>query len=135
MSNQENNPNKSPLNPFNKGLYNPLSALWDGRCTISKYEEVTDPTTHQTKEDLVVYAENEPCRLSHKPNTVVNDMTDLATQSKTISLILRADLEIPAGCVIEVTQYNVTNKYKNSSIPSVYFTHQEIELNVYDDKA
>ena len=44
------------------------------------------------------------------------------------------DLEVPAGSVIEITQYGKTTKFKNSSTPSVYYTHQEIQLNIYDNK-
>lgn len=126
---------KNPYNPFNETLYNPLPVLYDGTCVISHYEEVTDEETHQTKEELVTITENEPCRLSNKTNMIVNENDGVAETSKNIVLFLRPDLEVPAGSVIEITQYGRTTKFKNSSTPSVYYTHQEIQLSIYDDKA
>lgn len=129
------NYNNNIYYPFVDSLYNPLPILWDGICTISVYQEVTDPETFQTHEELVPIIENEPCRLSNKTNTVVADVENVAETSKTIVLFLRPDLEVPAGSVIDVTQYGRTTKFKNSSTPSVYYTHQEIQLSIYNDKA
>lgn len=125
---------KNQYNPFNKNLFNPLPSLYDGTCVISHYEEITDEKNHQTKEELVTITENEPCRLSNKTNTVVNEKDGVTETSKNIVLFLRPDLEIPAGSVIEITQYGKTTKFKNSSTPSVYYTHQEIQLSIYDNK-
>lgn len=129
------NYNNNIYYPFVDSLYNPLPILWDGRCTISVYQEVTDPETFQTREELVPIIEDEPCRLSNKTNTVVADVKNVAETSKNIVLFLRPDLEVPAGSVIDVTQYGRTTKFKNSSTPSVYYTHQEIQLGIYNNKA
>lgn len=122
-------------NPFNETLYNPLPILWTGVCNISHYTEITDPITHQTYDELELVTENEPCRMSYKTNPIINTSDELAKQNKQVMLILRPDLEIPPSSIIEVTQNNRTIKYKNSSVPSVYYTHQEVELSIYDETA
>lgn len=114
---------------------NPLSILWVGKCTISEYQEIVDPDTRQSKHDLVQVVKNEPCRLSHsrESTTAVNNGAPYVTQS--IVLFIRPDIAIKEGSVIEVTQNNVTNKYKRASKPAVYSNHQEVMLELYEDNA
>jgi len=119
---------------------NPLSILWVGRCTISEYKEVTDPETYQTKHTLVPIVTDEPCRVSYgqgsysRASTVdINNAAPYLNQ--TITLFIRPDLPIKEGSIIEVTQHNVTTKYKRSSKPAVHSQHQEVLLELYEDKA
>jgi len=55
--------------------------------------------------------------------------------NQTITLFIRPDLPIKEGSIIEVTQHNVTTKYKRSSKPAVHSQHQEVLLELYEDKA
>ena len=114
---------------------NPLSLLWIGKCTISEYKSVTDPDTYQTTQELVTVVTDEPCRLSHRQESLVNVSTGVPYVSQTIVLFIRPDLEIKEGSVIEVTQHGVTNKYKRSSKPAIYTNHQEVSLELYEDNA
>jgi hypothetical protein len=54
---------------------------------------------------------------------------------QTIKLFIRSDLDIKPGSLIEVTQNNVTTKYKRASQSAVYSNHQEITLELYEDYA
>lgn len=119
---------------------NPLSILWKGRATIYEYQDVTDPETFQTSQQLTPVATDEPCRLSQ--NYVSHTQTDLVDVtsgvpfvSQMIVLFIRPDLEIKSGSVIEVTQNARTDKYKRSSKPAVYSSHQEVVLTLYEDNA
>ena len=123
------NPNKTPVSK------NPLASMWIGRCTISEYQDVTDPITHQTTQQEVVVVENEPCRLSHKSESTVNEENGAPMVAQVITLFIRPDITIPAGSVIEVTQNGSTKKFKQSSEPSIYSNHQEVTLSIDDDKA
>ena len=114
---------------------NPLALLWNGRCTISEYQEITDPITHQTNHELVAVVTDEPCRLSHTRESTVNLNGGAPYVSQSIVLFIRPDLTIKEGSVIEITQNNVTNKYKRTSKPSVYTNHQEVALELYEDNA
>lgn len=116
---------------------NPLSKLWIGRANIYEYQKVTDPDTFQTKQDLVQVATDEPCRVSYGQTTysradtvqIVNGAPYIA---QTITLFIRPDIAIKEGSVIEVTQHNVTTKYKRASKPAVHSQHQEILLELYE---
>lgn len=115
---------------------NPLSLLWIGKCTIYEYQDITDPDTYQTTQQLVPVIEEEPCRLSFKTSDgIVNQSGGIPNIEQLIVLFIRPDLTIKDGSVIEVTQHGVTNKYKGSSIPAVYTNHQEITLELYRDYA
>ena len=121
-------------------IKNPLSKLWVGKCTISTYQDVTDPETFQTTQQLVPIIVDEPCRLSQ--NVVAHSRYELTSVvegvpniEQYIVLFIRPDLDIPAGSVIEVTQHGRTEKYKRSSKPAYYTNHQEIVLELYEDNA
>ena len=119
---------------------NPLAVLWIGRCTIYEYQEVTDPITYQTSHKLVPVVYDEPCRVSYRRVTyntheVVNLIDGVPYVEQVIMLIIRPDLTIREGSVIEVTQHNVTTKYKRSNVPAIYTHHQEVPLDFYEDFA
>ena len=113
----------------------PLGVLWIAQCTIYEYQEVIDPDTHQTTHELFPVVVNEPCRLSFTRETSTNVATGVAQMMQTTMLFIRPDLEIKAGSVMEVTQRGRTTKYKRSSKPAIYSDHQEVVLELYEDKA
>lgn len=126
--------------PFDKSYLdvtptNPLAALWSGRCTIYEYEDVTNPFTHQTTQREVAVLVDEPCRLSYRYEQSTNIRNGSAVVSQSIMLFIRPDLTIKPGSVIEITQHGVTNKYKGSGQPAVYCNHQQIILELYEDRA
>lgn len=114
---------------------NPLAILWTGKCTIYEYQDVTDPDTYQTTQREVPVLVDEPCRLSYNHEQATNIANGAAVVSQSITLFIRPDLEIKAGSVIEITQNGVTEKYKGSGKPAVYTNHQQIILQLYEDRA
>ena len=114
---------------------NPLAILWKGKATISEYKEVTDKDTWETKHELKSVVTNEPCRVSYRQEPSTNIVTGAAQLTQIIMLFIRPDIEIKEGSVIEVTQDGRTLKYKRSSKPAIYSNHQEVVLELYEDKA
>lgn len=115
---------------------NPLARLWVDKCTIYEYKNVTDPFTYQTYQKEVPVLENEPCRLSYNREQATDISNGAAVVSQSITLFIRPDLEIKSGSVIEITRHgmNESVKYKGSGQPAVYCNHQEIVLELYDNK-
>lgn len=112
-----------------------IRSMWIGRCTVYNYQDVFNPETHQTTHELVATCHDEPCRVSYqreftKPSYVENGV---ASAMQRITLIIRPDLCIDAGSVIEVTQRGITSKYKRASAPMIYTNHQEVWLEIYED--
>ena len=114
---------------------NPLAKLWVGKCTIYEYKDVTDPETYQTTQKEVPILVAEPCRLSYNYEQSTNIQSGAAVVSQSITLFIRPDLKIKPGSVIEITQNNITERYKGSGKPSVYTNHQEIILQLYEGNA
>lgn len=118
---------------------NPLAILWKGKCTIYEFVDTTDPDTHQTIQTLKAVVTDEPCRLSFSQvmsqSTTTQIVQGAAEQVQIIKLFLRPDITINAGSVIEVTQNGVTTKYKRSSVPAIYTQHQEVTLELYEERA
>lgn len=113
---------------------NVLKLLWIGSCTVYEWRNIIDPNTFQTTQKLVPIIENEPCRLSYVSEyTTSTNTANLAVVQQKPKLFISPELEINAGCVIEVTQHGRTNRYKRSSEPAIYTNHQEIELELDED--
>ena len=121
------------------GVVNPLAILWKGKCTIYEFVDTTDPDTHQTIQTLKAVVTDEPCRLSFSrvmsQSTTTQIVQGAAEQVQIIKLFLRPDITINAGSVIEVTQNGATTKYKRSSVPAIYTQHQEVTLELYEERA
>ena len=114
---------------------NPLALLWTGKCTIYEFQNVTDPDTYQTTQKEVPVIVDEPCRLSYNHEQATNIQSGAAVVSQSITLFIRPDLKIKPGSVIEITQNNVTERYKGSGKPAIYTNHQQIILQLYEDNA
>lgn len=114
---------------------NPLSLLWTGRVTIYEYQDVTNPETFQTTHELVAVITDEPCRVSFGSEHITSIEDGSPSIMQTIKLFIRSDLDIKPGSLIEVTQNNVTTKYKRASQSAIYSNHQEITLELYEDHA
>lgn len=110
-----------------------LKKLWIGECTISEYQKVTDPITHQTTNKLIAIVNKEPCRLSYSTEQVTNVDDGVPSVRQIIKLFIRPDIDIKVGSVIEVTQHNKTSKFKRASKPAIYTNHQEIVLELDED--
>ena len=121
------------------GVVNPLAILWKGKCTIYEFVDTTDPDNHQTIQTLNAVLTDEPCRLSFSQvmsqSTTTQIVQGAAEQVQIIKLFLRPDITINAGSVIEVTQNGVTTKYKRSNVPAIYTQHQEVTLELYEERA
>lgn len=113
---------------------NVLKLLWIGSCTVYEWQNVTNPETFQTTQQLVPVFENEPCRLSYTTEYATStNNANLAVVQQKPTLFISPDLQINPGCVIEVTQHGHTNRYKRSSEPAIYTNHQEIQLELDED--
>jgi len=111
-----------------------IEETYDGICSVYVYGSTVDPETHITHKDETLIYEDIPCRISFKNNNL-NDSQPTETAAKPvqkIKLFTSPDVNIPKGSKIKVTQNNVTRTYKSSGEPMMYYTHQEIILEIFD---
>ena len=112
-----------------------IESMYEGVCKIEGYETYTDPNTHITRTRRVTICENQPCKLSFEKLDAADQTDSVATIAQGVKLFIAPELEIPAGCVITVTQAGRTCTYSKSGQAAVYPTHQEIILALDDEYA
>lgn len=112
-----------------------LTLLYEDTCTIYANVPVLDEVTGITEYQETVLQENVPCRISYGSvaNAVTNETAPEIQQ--TITLFLSPDVLVPSGCKISVTRDATTVDYYRSSVPSMYKTHQEIKLELFEEYA
>ena len=117
-----------------KGHRKAIESLYKGVCNIYSFVSEKDEFGITDRTEKLLY-ENQKCRVSYKNISVANQTESFATIAQEIKLFIAPQLIIPAGSTIEVTQNNRTEKYKSSGKAAVYTNHQEIILNLYEERA
>lgn len=111
-----------------------IQSLWTGLCSIFGFEESEDRYGATRHKEVKLY-ENIPCRLSFKNISQANQTESFAAINQVVQLFIAPEVYVPPGSVIEVTQNEVTRKYKHSGVSAVYTNHQEIILDHHDGRA
>lgn len=108
-----------------------IESMYDGKATISEYKPVKDPVTKRTTSQEVEIIKDQMCRLIFKSIPMANQTDTGASLSQVIKLLIAPELNIKPGSKIVVTQQGRMVAYKNSGMPAVYRTHQEITLELF----
>lgn len=118
--------------PF-KAMGNVLPALWNDTVTIFGTDSITDGVFTDAVDKMIV--ENEPAKVVLK-GLQASNQSFFGTDNYDAKLIIRTEIDIPAGANITVTDVNgVTTDYKRASKGySGYVSHQEVAM-VRDEKA
>ncbi|MGP1437607.1 MAG: hypothetical protein ACTTKH_00875 [Treponema sp.] len=102
-------------------------------CDIYEYETSKDPVTGRTKksEEFKMNASPIPCRISYNSSQVITQ-AEGGVLVQNIKLFLAPEIDIKPNSKIVVTQNGRSVAYKNSSVPMIYESHQEINLEIFD---
>lgn len=111
-----------------------IEKLYEDTCNIYTYEKITEANTGITRQVKKIYLENISCRVSFSnfPSTTDDEQAKL-TQS--IKLFLPSDILIKAGSYVSICRQGLITDYVCSGKPAIYKTHQEINLELYNDFA
>lgn len=117
-----------------------IESTYIGFCDVSEYVHSVDNITKISSKSEKIVLSNISCRLSFDVNNNRNLKPTLSGETaseikQTVKLFISPDVEIKPGSKIIVTQNGVTTAYKKSGNPSVYSTHQEIVLELWEDLA
>ena len=110
-----------------------LESTYEGKCAVSEYGKVKDPVTKITNEGEITVLENQPCKLSYSTIQSANQTDTVASLYQSVKLFISPEVNIKANSKIIVTQNGRETIYKNSGEPAIYFTHQEINLELYEE--
>lgn len=105
---------------------------YDGTATVSEWGKVKDKESGLTKQGEVILLENQPCHLSKESSAPAEQTVSAAQVSQTVKLFIAPDIQIKAGSKITVTQAGITAMYTHSGKSTVYDTHQEILLDLFE---
>lgn len=110
-----------------------LSKLWFDRVTITGVKPVKDGVFSDTVPVTIV--ENEPAKVILK-GLKASEQTFFGTDAYDAKLLIRNDIEIPAGATIDVKGVNgqLTHYKRASRGYAGYVSHQEVAM-VRDEKA
>lgn len=109
-----------------------IEQLYFDKCSVIEYQHVTEGNLSYVRE-VQVYSDI-PCHISHK--TIVHATEGMSANIALVSkLHVAPEIQIKAGSKIIVTRHGVSKVYKNSGEPAVYQTHQEIVLELEDERA
>lgn len=107
-----------------------IESTYSGTCTITEYQEYVKENRSTGHREVVV-KDNLPCRLSFSSSQAAGQGETASSLNQNIKLFLSPDVVINPGSKITVTQNGVATEYKNSGVPAVYPTHQEIILELF----
>lgn len=111
-----------------------IERLYFDKCSIVAFEHVTENNLTYVKE--VVVGSDIPCHLSHMKKTVESAEEGVAAGIQLFAwLHLSPDIEVKPGSKITVTRNGRSKVYKNSGEPVNYLTHQELALELDDERA
>ena len=111
-----------------------IQSMWTGICNIFWFKNSKNKYGTVVTEVKELY-KNIPCRLSFKNISQTEQTESVAKTSQVVKLFIAPEVYVPPGSIVEVIQNGVTRKYKHSGISAVYTNHQEIILDVEQEKA
>jgi len=108
-----------------------IESLYTGTCSIYQYQDVTDETTKLTRKSEVLVAESLPCRLSFESLSKAQQSDTAAGVNQVVKLILAPETDVMSGSKIVIEQNGKVFTYQVSGVPAVYYSHQEILLDIF----
>lgn len=119
-----------------ENIRNAIECLYSAKMWVTEYVTQKDQVTRRmvTTEIMPEDKQDIPCRLSFNsfPQTEDQETAPLRMVAK---IFCSPDIAILAGSKITVQQNNTTYVLKNSGIPAVHETHQEIICENWEENA
>jgi len=109
-----------------------IELLYEHTCTVIEYQKVKDAVTKVTSSKEVGILENQPCKLSYSTIKGTNQTESAGVIVQVIKLFIAPEVIIKPGSKIIVTHNGITESYKNSGVPAVFSSHQEIILELFE---
>lgn len=111
-----------------------IEKMYEDKATISRFDDVKDPITKETKQVPLPIHKDQPCKLSQTSlpgNGQTEDANNIVYDAK---LFIAPELEIMQGDLIAVTRKDtgLVEKYVAGKPFPPYSSHQEINLNQKD---
>ncbi|WP_410496387.1 hypothetical protein QTL86_02650 [Cellulosilyticum sp. ST5] len=108
-----------------------MESLYEHNCTVIEYGKVKNPVTKITEMKEIAVLENQPCKLSFFTSKAANQTESANQVTQVIKLFVAPEIIIKEGSKLVITHNGKVSEYKNSGVPSIFPTHQEIVLELF----
>lgn len=108
-----------------------IESLYKDKCSIVEYRSCKK-TNKSTGQKEFTVLQNQPCKLSF---STVKSNTETASAEmviQVVKLFIAPEIIIQPGSKIIVEHQGRTTAYKNSGVPGVYSSHQEVVLELFN---
>lgn len=110
-----------------------IELMYEDSLTVTEYRTEKNEKTKLMENVEVVVLEGQPCKLSYEKIAQASQSDTVASIMRVTKVFLAPEIEIKAGSKLTVTtKAGVVQDYKQSGIPAVYPTHQEIVLEAFE---
>lgn len=109
-----------------------VKMLFNGRCNVYRYGYITNDYGIRKETTEKVY-ENIMCRISYKNDGCAKESETETTAEQKVKIFMPIDYFIKSGDIIEVEQNGRREKYKACGRARFYSTHQEAELEIFEE--
>lgn len=104
--------------------------LFNDKCDI--YRSTEEKAGIVTKNNYSLFASAD-CRLSFLKSGFDNETDTVSTKNRSVRLFLENQPHIKSGDIIVISHMGISEKYKAASEGKHYMTHQETELDIFDE--
>ena len=108
-----------------------IESTYEGVCDVVEYGDILDEQTKITSQGEIVVLEGQPCKLSFETISAASQSDTVASVSQRTKLFISPEITVKSGSKIVVTQNGITTEYSASGEPAIYFSHQEIMLELF----
>jgi len=108
-----------------------IESKYEHICTVIEYQKVKDLVTKITSSKEVIVLEDKPCKLSYSTVKSATETENASALQQVVKLFIAPEIVIKEGSKLSITKDNRTTEYKNSGIPAVFTSHQEIVLELF----
>lgn len=112
-----------------------LQRMWKDTCSVYVQKKKKNESTQRTEFVEVALFENQPCKLSFESLTTTTETNHAPSVTQGAKLFIDNELAIPSGSKIVVKRKEKTFTYKSSGEPGVFTNHQEISLDLFEERA
>lgn len=112
-----------------------IESTYFGECDVVEFIEEKDPKTKVTSHREESVLEKIPCRLSFSEKKAAVITETAAEISGGAKLFVSPEINIKSGSKITVRQDNMVREFRASGVPSVYPTHCEIMLELFEKRS
>ncbi|MFI3207357.1 MAG: hypothetical protein R3Y33_08900 [Clostridia bacterium] len=103
-----------------------IKRLWKSVCSVSQLMAEENNDTGRMEQTEEILFEDVPCLLVYTSDAASED--SISKLNSEAELFVDANLQIPEGAKITVTQNGYKADYAFAGVPRVYSTHREIPV-------